>query len=272
MMNGLNSSNISLNGLKDANYDELTISGISNKVLYCDSSNTVYGIDSTTTGYLYNSASTYSYKVITLSDINFNLTTGKVIISDGGGNLTTSGVSTNQLNQISTNTYAYSDSTTNLNLIYNYYATYKNNFIVQQYNAGYTNALKINSDNCYIDSSYLLLNYNLAIDSNIVCKNGKSIIFNTYNGTTYTQLLKLNTSNITCSYPLISSTIYTDIINYNSFSSDLSIIFNTGYNFNIKNGSNNYLQVNTTNTTGISYDLVSNTSKQLVEDSKVSKA
>ena len=64
------------------------------------------------------------------------------------------------------------------------------------------------------------MNYNLAIDSNIICKNGQSIIFNTYNGTTYTQLLKLNTSNITCSYPLISSTIYTDTINYNSSSSN----------------------------------------------------
>ena len=92
-------------------------------------------------------------------------------------------------------------------MIYNYNATYKNSFIVQQYNLGYKNVLKINTNNCYIDSSYLLLNYNLAIDRNIVCKNGQSIIFNTYNGTSYTQLLKLNTSNITCSYPLISSTI-----------------------------------------------------------------
>ena len=85
-------------------------------------------------------------------------------------------------------------------MIYNYNSTYKN----KQYNAGSTNVLKINTDNCYIDSTYLLLNYNSAIDSNIICKNGQSIIFNTYNGTTYTQLLKLNTSNITCSYPLIS--------------------------------------------------------------------
>ena len=113
-MNGLNSNNISLNGLKDAKYDEIVISVISNKVLYCDSTNTVYGIDSTTTGYLYNNASAYSYKLITLSDISFGLTSGKVIISDGSGNLTASGVSTNQLNQISTNTYAYSDSTANL--------------------------------------------------------------------------------------------------------------------------------------------------------------
>ena len=86
-------------------------------MLYCDSTNTVYGIDSTTTGYLYNTASAYSYKAITLSDISFGLTSGKVIISDGSGNLTTSGVSTNQLNQISTNTYAYSDSTANLYMV-----------------------------------------------------------------------------------------------------------------------------------------------------------
>ena len=103
------------------------------------------------------------------------------------------------------------------------------------------------------------MNYNLvSTDSNIVCKNGQSIIFNTYNGTTYTQLLKLNTSNITCSYPLISSTIYTDTINYNSSSSDLNIIFNSGYNFNIKNGATNYLQVNTTNTTVNNNLIVSN--------------
>ena len=185
-MNRFNSSSISLNGLKDAKYDEIVISEISSKVLYCDSTNTVYGIDSTTTGYLYNNASTYSYKVITLSDISFGLTSDKVIISDGSGNLTASTLSTNQLNQISTNTYYYSDSATNLDLIYNYNATYKNSFIVQQYNSGYTNVLKINSDNCYIDSTYLLLNYNLAIDSNIICKNGQSINFYSYNGSTYT--------------------------------------------------------------------------------------
>ena len=102
------------------------------------------------------------------------------------------------------------------------------------------------------------MNYNLATNANIVCKNGKSINFYSYNGTSYTQLLKLNTSNITCSYPLISSTIYTDTIDYNSCSSDLNIIFNGGYNFNVKNGSTNYLQVNTTNTTVNNNLIVSN--------------
>ena len=126
--------------------------------------------------YLYDDGiGNFSFKQITLSDIDFGLTANRVVISDGSGGLTSSNITTTQLNQISTNTYTYSDSTTNLNLIYNYDATYKNSFIVQQYNSGYTNVLKINTDNCYIDSSYLLLNYNLAIDSNIVCKNSQSI-------------------------------------------------------------------------------------------------
>ena len=96
----------------------------------------------------------------------------------------------------------------------------------------------------------------------------------------HTQLLKLNTRYITCSYPLISSTIYTDTINYNSCPSDLNIIFNSGFNFNVKNGSTNYLQVNTTNTTinnnlivshfsGNNYWLYANSSKQIVENTNI---
>ena len=188
-------SNRSTNGLQNLNTDTISLD-VLNEVLYTDNNGIINGIINAQY-YLYNDKiGNFSFKQFTLSDIDFGLTSNRVVISDGSGGLTSSNITTTQLNQISTNTYTYSDSTTNLNLIYNYDATYKNSFIVQQYNSGYTNVLKINTDNCYIDSKNLLLNYNLAIDSNIVCKNGQSIIFNTYNGTTYTQLLKLNTSNI----------------------------------------------------------------------------
>ena len=131
-------------------------------------------------------------------------------------------------------------------ILYNYSSSYKNSFVVRQYTLGYTTVFKINSDNCYIDSANLLLNYNLNNDANLVCKSGYSFNFLSYNESSYTNILELNTSNIICNYPIISnSTLYTNTINYNS-AADLNIFFNLSNNINFKNGSTNYLQINNT--------------------------
>ena len=145
----------STNGLQNLNTDTISLD-ILNEVLYTDINGIINGITNAQY-YLYNDGiGNFSFKQITLSDINFGLTANRVIISDNSGGLTSSNITTTQLNQISTNAYTYSDSTTNLNLIYNYDATYKNSFVVQQYNSGYTNVLKINTEVNFQSQKYLL--------------------------------------------------------------------------------------------------------------------
>ena len=101
-------SNRSTNGLQNLNTDTISLD-ILNEVLYTDNNGIINGITNTQY-YLYNDGiGNFSFKQITLSEINFGLTANRVIISDGSGSLISSNITTTRLNQISTNTYTYSD-------------------------------------------------------------------------------------------------------------------------------------------------------------------
>ena len=138
-MNGITKYNIkNTNGITSLQLSNIILD-VKDSVLYTDTTGLVSGINYSPGNNLalFTDNNALVFRQITLSDIDFGLTANRVIISDSSGGLTSSNITTTQLNQISTNTYTYSDSTTNLNLIYNYDATYKNSFIVQQYNSMY---------------------------------------------------------------------------------------------------------------------------------------
>ena len=132
-MNGIKKYNIrNTNYITPLQLINITLD-VKDSVLYTNSNGLVTGIKYNPGNNLalFTDNNALTFRQVVLSDINFRLTANRVVISDNSGSLTSSNVTTTQLNQISTNAYTYSDLTTNLNLIYNYNATYKNSFIVQ---------------------------------------------------------------------------------------------------------------------------------------------
>ena len=150
-MNGYNSNKLQINGLDNASYAQLQLTGNTNKVLYTDSNSYVQGLTNAT-GYLYSDGlTTYTFKTVEISDVDFGLTADRVVMSDASGKLTSSIVSQNQIEQLSTNAFSVSNTTENLYMVFEYSSLHRTNFVVQQYsNLIYTDIFKINLDNCYI--------------------------------------------------------------------------------------------------------------------------
>ena len=125
-MNGITKYNIrNTNGITSLQLSNITLD-VKDSVLYTNSNGLVGGIKYNPGNNLalFTDNNSLVFRQVVLSDINFGLTANRVVITDNSGGLTSSTITTTQLNQISTNAFTYSDSTTNLDLTYNYSATY----------------------------------------------------------------------------------------------------------------------------------------------------
>lgn len=117
-MNGYSSSSISINGLSNDSYNSLQLVNNLSSSLYTDSSGFIQGVSFSglSNKVLCVDSGTLNWRKPTITDLSFNLTASKCVISDSAGSLTTATMDSSKLNNLDTVISSLSTSQITLNV------------------------------------------------------------------------------------------------------------------------------------------------------------